>query len=185
MNLNYVQKEDIPVLMRMFDENLGKGYMTEEQILHHITDEKELFYASRKDDGTLCGILLFGEEPAEVLAEQTKIPLPELLRMAGGKPLLKCRSMCISKEFQKNGVGKELFQKALADIKSKKRYGLITSLLWEYQGNVPAEKLHIDNGFQFLHRLKMPWYGYKDYTCIICKGRCRCDGLQYVLKLSD
>ena len=185
MNHNYVKKEDIPVLMEMFDENLGEGYMTEEQILHYITDTKELFYAARREDGTLCGILLFGEESAETLSAQTKVPAEKLLHMTNGKKLLKCRSMCIAKDCQKNGVGRELFNTALKDIKARKKYGLITSLLWEYNGIVPAEKLHIDNGFQFLYRIKMPWYGYENYYCVVCKGRCRCDGLQYILKLSE
>ena len=184
MNLKYVQEQDIPVLMEMFDENLGEGYMTEEQIQHYITDGKELFYAARRENGTLCGILLCGEEPIELLADQTKISVWQLLDMANGKKILKCRSMCIAKDCQKSGIGKKLFQIALTDIKSCRKYGLITSLLWEYNGSVPAEKLHIDNGFKFLYRLKMPWYHYENYYCVVCKGRCRCDGLQYVLKLS-
>ena len=183
MNYNYVHQKDIPVLMEMFDENLGKGYMTKEKMMHYITDKNELFYAARREDNTLCGILLFGEESAETLAEQTKLPAEKLLHMAAGKKLLKCRSMCIAKDCQKNGVGRELFQTALTEIKASNKYGLITSLLWEYNGTVPAEKLHLDNNFKFLYRLKMPWYGYEDYHCIVCGGRCCCDGLQYILKL--
>ena len=183
MHHKYVQKEDIPVLQEMFDENLGKGYMTDEQILHYIQDNNELFFASRRTDGTLNGILLFGEESPETLEKQTKLPKEKLLDMAKGKKLLKCRSMCIAKDCQKNGVGRNLFENALCEIRKSNQYGVITSLLWEYQNHVPAEKLHVENGYRFLYRIKMPWYNISDYHCIICNGRCRCDGLQYILEL--
>ena len=181
--MNYVKESDIDLLIEMFDENLGEGYMTEQEIRDHICGEKELFFAARRSDGTLCGILLFGEEDSKTLSEQTKIPEDELLKMANGKKLLKCRSICIAKDCQGCGVGNQLLKGALQVIRESGEYGLITSLLWEYNGKAPSKKLHEENGYQFVHKLIMPWYHLENYKCIICNGRCRCDGLQYILKL--
>ena len=85
---------------------------------------------------------------------------------------------------QNNGIGKELFADSIQAIRESREYGVITSLLWEYNGKVPAKKVHEDNGFRFLYRLTRPWYHLTKYHCIVCGGRCRCDGLQYILELS-
>lgn len=182
--MNYVNEADIRPLINILDENLGEGYMTEEQILELIRNDKELFFAARREDGSICGMLLFGEEDAQTLAQQIRIPVEELLRMAHGKKLLKCRSICIAKDSQRSGVGKALFGDAIRFIRESGTYGVITSLLWEYNGTVPSLKLHEENGFRFLHRIPMPWYHLQDYRCIVCNGRCRCDGVQYILELT-
>lgn len=182
--MTYVNESDIDLLIKMFDENLGEGYMSEQEIHNYIDNEKELFFAARREDGTICGILLFGEEDSKTLSEQTLIPEDDLLKMANGKKLLKCRSICVAKDCQGSGLGRQLLSEAIQIIRKSGRYGLITSLLWEYNGKVPSLKLHEENGYQFIHRLKTPWYYLKNYKCVICKGRCQCDGLQYVLKLS-
>lgn len=182
--MEQVKETDIYALKEMFDENFGQGYMSEEKMKYYINNDRELFYASRCEDGTLCGAVLFGEESAETLSSQTNIPMDNLLKMAAGKKLLKCRTLCVASDCQKKSVGENLFSGAIEEIKQKGVYGLITSLLWEYGGKVPARKIHEDNGFRFLYRLKEPWYSLEDYYCVYCKGRCRCDGLQYVLELT-
>lgn len=179
----YVTEADVKPLIKILDENLGDGYMSESDLLGHIHNEKELFFAARREDGSICGMLLFGEEDAQTLSEQTLIPADELLRLAHGKKLLKCRSICIAKDSQHSGVGKTLFNGAIRSIRESGRYGVVTSLLWEYNGTVPSQKLHEDNGFRLLYRIPHPWYHLENYRCVACKGRCRCDGLQYILEL--
>ncbi len=183
--MDYVKDGDIPFLIEMFDENFGKGYLSEEQIRFYIHDENELFYAVRNEEGRIAGILLFGVESAETLHEQTGIPLAELNKMAHGKKLLKCRSMCMASDCQGRGIGKKLFADGIADLKSRGEFGVITSLLWLYDGKAPARGLHVQNGFHYVARLSKPWYHMKDYYCIFCKGRCKCDGEQYVLQLDE
>ncbi len=183
--MDFVKESDIPFLTEMFDENFGERYMPREEALFHINDENEFFYAARREDGRVTGIVLFGVESAETLHEQTKIPLEELHRMAHGKKLLKCRSMCIASDCQGQGIGGKLFADALADLKSRGEFGAITSLLWAYDGKVPARSVHVKNGFRFLYEVPRPWYHMKDYYCVFCKGRCKCDGEQYVLELDE
>ena len=143
----YAEEQDIPVLIQMFDENMGKGYMSADEIRGYIQNPKELVFAARRQDGSICGILLFGEETAEDLSVQTTIPAETLLKIADGKKLLKCRSLCIATDCQNSGIGRELFNGAIRTIRESHEYGVITSLLWEYNGTVPAQKLHDDNGF--------------------------------------
>lgn len=181
--MDYVKETDIPFLIEMFDENFGKGYMSEDELRFHINDENEYFYAARRDDGRIAGMILFGVESAETLHEQTKISIEELNRMAHGKKLLKCRSMCMASDCQGQGVGSKLFSEALADLKSRKEFGVITGLIWTYGGKAPARRLHLKNGYRYVHMVPRPWYDMKDYYCVYCKGRCTCDGEQYVLEL--
>lgn len=183
--MDHVREDDIPFLLEMFEENFGGGYLSEEEIRHYIQDENEFFYAVRTREGRIAGILLYGVESAETLHAQTKIPLEELKRMARGKKLLKCRSMCMASDCQGQGIGKALFAGALADLRARGEFGAITSLLWTYDGKSPARSLHVKNGFRYIHTLSRPWYHLKDYYCVYCKGRCRCDGDQYVLEFDE
>lgn len=183
--MDYVKETDIPFLMEMFDENFGGNYMSEEEMLYHIHDENEFFYAIRNADGRLAGIALFGVEPEEKLHEETRIPLEDLKKLANGKKLVKFRSMCMASDCQGQGFGTKLLSGAIEDLKSRGEFGGITSLIWAYDGKVPAQGVHEKMGFHYLHRVPRPWYHMKDYYCVFCKGRCKCDGEQYVLPFDE
>lgn len=183
--MDYVKESNIPFLMKMFDENFGEHYMSEDEMRWHINDENEFFYAARREDGRLAGIALFGVETEQTLHEETKIPREELKRLAHGKQLVKFRSMCMASDCQGQGIGSKLLADAIADLKSRGKFGAVTSLIWVYDGKAPARGAHLKNGFRYLHRVSRPWYHMKDYYCVFCKGRCKCDGEQYVLELED
>lgn len=170
-------------IKNLLDASFGAGYMEESAIWEHMHSDKSLLYLMHQNE-ELAGVMLFVEEaPCQSNGEMEKA-FAEIQSITGGKRCLHCKFLCTPPKYQRQGFGASITAKALADIQSRQRADVIYTCLWEYENNVPAKRIFEENDFRFYKRLEEPWYGDKDYYCIVCGGRCRCPGQVYYKELA-
>lgn len=176
----FASKEYIVQIKNIFDENFGVDYLTEDEILFYIKDENS-FLIIDLTENRVNAIVLYIVESIEKVSSITKIPVNNIYELFSKNKLIHCKCLCVKKELQKQGYGRELFKKSLGFIFSK--YDLdIFAILWKYNGIVPAEQIVIEMGFKKLKELPSPFFNYDNYHCIICNGKCKCPGIFYYLK---
>lgn len=167
----------------LLDAGFGAGYMEESAIWAHMHSAKSLFYLTQQQGELAGAILLVEDDPCQKNGEMEKA-FAEIQSITGSKICLHFKFICIPPKYRRQGFGRSITAEALEDIESLRRADVVYTCLWEYENNVPAKRIFEENGFQFYRRLEEPWYGDKDYYCIVCRGRCRCPGRVYYKKLA-
>lgn len=176
MEIINARAQDAPQLKTLFEAAFGSHYLSTEQILDYIRGGTP-FKLAVEGDALLGAILFIPAGEAEVAAHVHMDPAA-VRRLSGGKPCLLCKCACTADGLQGTGIGKQILSACLADIAAG-GYGAVFTVLWKYNGAIPAESLFAGFGFVRGRALTMPWYQDAGYVCSICKGRCRCDGVVY------
>ena len=173
------EERDIDFLVRESDNVFGEGYMTREEAKRIIRDPDSFLYME-DSDGEPAAALYVRYEDDDTVMEETGLTEAELHSRSRGKKILHSKFLFVREDMQKTGIAQVFLGKALDQIAGEHpQYGMVYGILWEYNGNVPVQKVCERNGYRFWKRLHMPYYKDENYYCIICKGRCRCDGLLY------
>lgn len=176
----FALKEHIAQIKSIFDENFGMNYLTEDEILFYINNENSCLFVDLTGN-KINAIVLYIIESIEEVSLITKIPVNKIYELFGKNKLIHCKCLCVKKELQKQGYGRELFKESLVFI--RKKYDLdVFAILWKYKDQVPAEHIVIENGFEKLKELSEPFFYYDNYHCIICNGKCKCPGIFYYVK---
>jgi len=106
----------------------------------------------------------------------------EVLTAARGKPTIHFRSAITAEGFERRGLVRILLGRIIENAR-RLGYGLILSPNWKYDGCVPAARIHDQLGFVNIGERENLWVDQKGYSCVICKGPCRCTAVLYQLQL--
>lgn len=180
MEIVDAKKEYSRALWELFEVSFGQNYMSVESIEGYITQGTPFKIALDRKE--LMGAILFIPASTEKAAGHVRMDRETVGALCGEKPALICKCACTYAKYQGQGAAKRLLTACLEDAK-KSGYGAVFTVLWEYGGSVPAEKMFVDAQFQRGGKLIMPWYGEADYICSECGGRCRCNGIVYYKKI--
>ena len=174
---------DIDFIVSESDKVFGAGYMTKEDA-GRIIQDKDCFLYVEDLDGEPVAALLVRYEDDDTVMEATELTVEELHARSHGEKVLHSKFLFVREDMQKSGIAQVFLGKALDRIAADHpEYGMVYGILWEYNGTVPVQKVCERNGYRFWKRLHLPYYKDENYYCIICKGRCRCDGLLYSKEL--
>jgi len=167
-----LKESDLKILSEVADRRLGEGYFDYDDFLFR-TKYPELNLVA-EEGGKPVAILSMTPEDPESLAKTMKTDLDQLLKDANGKPTLHFRTAMCDEDHDKTGLIKRMLVMAISNARDL-GYGLIISPTWKYDGKTPALRLQTDLGFVSIGEKKMLWYDQKGYTCVFCKGPCKCD----------
>lgn len=168
------------IIRQHCDQRYGTGYMTEE-VYRHWMEHPELVQIALVDDQFAGCTGMYPVTPEEVVRKLAVDPA-DVERIAGNRPILYYNTTMVTKEYDGRGYSQAMIKSALRTARDQ-GYGSIFGSAWIYDGAVPIARTVSRMGFQALYRRKMLWYGDKSYTCVICKGPCKCDAEIYYKKL--
>lgn len=167
-------------IRRHCDQRYGTGYMTQE-LYRHWMEHPELVQIALVD-GQFAGCTgMYPVTPEQAVRKLDADPA-DVERIAGDWPILYYNTTMVTKQFDGRGYSQAMIKSALR-IAREEGYGSIFGSAWIYDGGIPIARTVSRMGFQPLYRRKMLWYHDKNYTCVICKGPCKCDALIYYKKL--
>lgn len=162
------------------DLRYGDGYIdrqTYEQWMGH----PELMNVALVE-GEFAGFSVFVPAGIEDLATHMGMPREDVAHIAGDKPALIYKSAAVPFQFEKRGIMQELLGNALEKLPAL-GYGSAFGSAWMYDGKIPMSRLFDYFGFRQLYTRKMLWYHDKNYRCVVCGGRCKCDAMIYYKQL--
>jgi len=106
----------------------------------------------------------------------------EVLAITEGQPSLIYKSAAVQVKYERRGLMKAMATVGLKEAREM-GYRSIFGSAWVYDNTIPIEGTFRAFGFQKLFEREKLWYNDEDYHCVICKGRCVCDGIIYYKKL--
>jgi len=175
-----LKESDFEYLNEVCNRRLGDGYLDYEDFLFRVKNPELNLVAD--ENGKAVSLISMTPEGVETLAPSLKMTKAEILDSAGGKPLIHFRTAVTDEEHDGLGLMRYLLKLVIKNARDL-GYGLILSPTWVYDGKAPAANTHKALGFTVVGEKKMLWYNQKGYTCVYCKGPCRCDALLFQLKL--
>lgn len=165
---------------QLCDLRYGRGYMTR-ALYSHWMEHPEMIQIALVD-GRFAGCTgMYPVTPEEVVRKLAVVPA-DVARIAGGRPILYYNTTVVRQEYDGRGYSQAMIRSAV-QIARDQGFGSIFGSAWIYDNATPIARTVKRMGFQPLYRRKMLWYDDKNYTCIICKGPCRCDAEIYYKKL--
>lgn len=162
------------------DERYGTGYCTQsvyEEWVSHPGLLKVALY-----DGEYAGFAVMVPASVERIMNHMKMSREEVLSITEGKPALIYKSAAVRTCFERRGIMHTMATQGLAHAKEL-GYDSIFGSAWVYDNIIPIEGTFRTFGFTRLFDRKKLWYDDEDYHCVICNGRCVCDGIIYYKKL--
>lgn len=168
--------EYYPLIEKLCNERYGKGYMTSELYNRWMKSPQMIQIALA--DGNFAGFSAMVPMTVEETMKYMGMPREDVERIAAEKPIMCYKSAAIPASYEGRGHFRALAQVAF-QICRELGYGCMFASAWTYNGFTPMEKSFRVLGFQFLYRRQMLWYDDRNYTCVICKGRCKCDAMIY------
>lgn len=162
------------------DERFGRGYCTQETFGAWISHPGLFKVALYDNEYAGFAVMLPADEKA--LMKHMQMTREETLHYTQGKPALIYKSAAVQPRFERRGIMKAM---AACGLKSAKELGFHTifASAWVYQNTIPIENTFRVFGFTRLFDKKLLWYDDENYHCVICNGRCKCDGIIYYKKL--
>lgn len=168
--------EDYEDMKFLCDERYGEGYLTPERYAHYLK-HPGLFLAAHKGK-ELAGFSLMAPAAVPEAAGYMKMSAGELEKLTGNRKLLILKSIVIQKKYGKMGLPVTMTNEVIENARSE-GYGIIFSAAWIVGGKIPIKKAFEEMEFTPLFLRHNLWYDDEDYYCIVCKGRCKCDGFIY------
>lgn len=175
---------DAEAIERLTCHCFGDAYTTQEEISGFIEDERNRLYVLYDDKG-LAGSILFLCEPKESFMEDMEVEPDDYDRLSGGKPVLHHKFSVIRDDLRGRGLMTRMLDEALKDLEKEGKYGALFTQGWIKQETVPMEGIFDRAGYVKYKRQIRPWWKYKDRTCNICGGRCRCDSMVYYREIKN
>lgn len=168
------------IIQPLCDLRYGTGYMTREVYAHWMEHPDMIQIALV--DGQFAGYSSMLPVTLDEVVTGMKVNRSDAERIAGGRPILYYKSTVVPFEYEGRGHFQALAHAAMATAREQ-GYGSMFSTAWTYGGYTPLARPFARLGFEHLYRRSMLWYEDKNYTCIVCKGPCRCDAELYYKKL--
>lgn len=164
------------IIQPLCDLRYGTGYMTREVYAHWMEHPDMIQIALV--DGQFAGYSSMMPVTLDEVMAKMKVERSDVERIAGGKPILYYKSTVVPFEYEGRGHFQALAHAAMATAREQD-YGSMFSTAWTYGGYTPLARPFVRLGFEHLYRRSMLWYEDKNYTCIVCKGPCKCDAEIY------
>lgn len=164
------------IIQQECDLRYGPGYMTPEVYAHWMEHPDMIQIALV--DGQYAGYSSMLPVTPEEVTRLMKVDRADVERVAGDRPILYYKSTVIPYAFEGRGHFQALAHAAM-DTARAQGYGSMFSTAWTYDGYTPLERPFKRLGFVRLYRRGMLWYEDKNYTCVVCKGPCKCDAEIY------
>lgn len=164
------------IIRELCDLRYGEGYMTRE-VYGHWMERPEMIQIALVD-GDFAGYSSMLPVTAQEVTEKMKVDREDVERIAAGRPIIYYKSTVIPFEYEGRGHFQALARVAISTAREQ-GYGSMFSTAWTYGGYTPLARPFARLGFEYLYRRGMLWYDDKNYTCIVCKGPCKCDAEIY------
>lgn len=168
--------EDYKDMKILCDERYGEGYLTPERYAHYLEHPRLFLVASQGNE--LAGFSLMAPASVPETADYMKMSAGEIKGLAGDRKILILKSIVIQKKYGKMGLPSTMTNAVIENAKTE-GYGIIFSAAWMVEGKMPIKQAFEEMGFQPLFLRHNLWYDEEDYYCVVCKGRCKCDGFIY------
>lgn len=167
-------------IQQLCDLRYGTGYL-DRPVYEKWMEHPELMNVALIE-GEFAGFSVFVPAAVEELMSHMDMPREDVVRIAGDRPALIYKSAAVPFQFEKRGIMQQLLGNALEDL-PKLGYGSIFGSAWVHGGRIPMARLFDLFGFSQLYERKMLWYQDKNYRCVVCGGRCKCDAMIYYKQL--
>jgi len=167
-------------IMQECNARFGNGYMTRE-VYSHWMEHPDMIQIALVD-GKFAGYSSMMPVTLEDVLTKMKVDRADVERISGGFPIIYYKSTVIPFEYEGRGIFQALAKVAI-QTSLDQGYGSMFSTAWSYGGYTPLARPFQRLGFEHLYRRGMLWYDDKGYTCVICKGPCKCDAEIYYKKL--
>lgn len=172
------QLEDARAIKDLTCSCFGDAYTTEDEIKSFIADDNNKLYVTFDDMG-LAGTVLFLNEKKENLILDLEIEPQDYDRISGGKQVLHHKFSAVREDLRKRGIMTNMLREAVQILEEEGKCGGVFVQAWIKQGTIPLEESLYRAGYERYKRQIRPWWKYKDRTCNICGGRCKCDAMVY------
>ena len=170
-----LKESDIDEVIAFFDRWSGKNFYTREDLEEILSKSREASFTARVA-GKFAGIRLTYAPGAWV--ESYKAITPEDWRVDKSTAAY-FKSLFVSDEFQKMGIGKTLSSKSIEVLKEHGAKAILCHSWAESPGN--SSRIYLDKmGFEPVKEHKNFWYDVP-YLCVRCKpDRCTCTGVEMI-----
>lgn len=168
-------EDDIPDVISFFDKWSGKNYYEQSEMKSIVERSKGASFVARVGD-KIAGVRLT-HAPGDWLDEYTQVS-PSKWKVEKND-VAYFKSLFVSSEFQKLGIGKSLSQKSIEVLKSLGAKGILCHSWLESPGN--SSQIYLQKmGFEVIASHEKFWYDVP-YECIRCKpSRCICIGVEMI-----
>lgn len=162
--------------LELCDERYGTGYCTREVFDRWVSNPGLLKVALY--NGEYAGFAVMLPASVEEIMDHMKMTREQVEEITQGKPALIYKSAAVRECFGRRGIMKTMATIGLKQAKEMGYHSIFGSA-WYYNDTIPIEGTFRAFGFQRLFERKKLWYDDENYYCIVCKGRCVCDGIIY------
>lgn len=164
------------IIQELCDLRYGPGYMSR-KVYAHWMEHSDMIQIALVD-GRFAGYSSMLPVTEDEVVQTMKVEREDVQSIAAGKPILYYKSTVVPFEYEGRGHFQALACQAIQTAREQ-GYGSMFSTAWTYNGYTPLARPFAHLGFTYLYRRSMLWYGDKGYTCVICKGPCKCDAEIY------
>lgn len=172
--------EYFPRIKELCELRFGGGYVDETDYARWMEHPDLVQVALAEEE--FAGVAVLLPASAEEIAEKMGMTEAEVLDITGGRPAVIYKCIALWPRYEKRGIGRNVVLDGLRRGEAG-GYSAVFIAAWMYNGVVPAQKMLHSLGFTRLCQKKMLWYGDEKYHCVVCGGRCVCDGIIYCKKL--
>ncbi len=174
ITIRALKSSDYDVIFELCEERFGKGYLEKSEF------EKWLNFPSyalaAEYDGRFAGFLCYMPSTVNDIADYMHITPEYVNSVSGGKGVVHFKTAILLPEFEGKGIIHAMASRVQERLK-KDGYGVIFGPAWKYNGFIPMKKSLLRLGFTELCERENIWYDMKNYICVACGGRCRCNAV--------
>lgn len=181
MRLEEMKRSDVPAVLALADECVGKGLYRIDDFLSVFDDEDKGVYVLKDDSGFVQGYIYFFVTTTSLIEASLSLKEGTL-----GRPMRvgRIQSVALREEYRGKRLSEYMIRMAFA-IFLEKRICTIYILCWKPGGVLPLSKALEKCGFEYVMTIENAWYDNEALYCPYCMGRCHCSAALYTRKLIE
>ncbi len=180
ITIRSVQESDYKTIFELCEKRFGKGYLTHSEFEQWL--KSPTLCLAAEYEGDFAGFVCYTPQSPEDLAKYMQLDACYISSVSDNKAVVHGKSAVLLEEYEHLGIMQALVTAANNNAKEL-GFGAVFVPAWEYDGFVPVEKMVNKLGFQEIARRKNIWYDMENYTCVVCKGRCKCNAVIFEKRL--
>ncbi len=180
--LSPLEYDDLDSAVKMFDECVGDGLYTRQDLVDMLEKPLHYVYILRDTGGVEAGYLCFTVSDAEEIAKEIKIGTDKLTSLAGksNPTVMRFRSMGMMPDYRRRHLATSLTHHFI-NIFNMLGCDLLVGAFWKIGDTYPMYRIIKSFDFRFGGIIEHPWSDVETLYCPVCHGRCMCDaGLFYI-----
>ncbi|MDD2213483.1 MAG: hypothetical protein PHR21_02935 [Oscillospiraceae bacterium] len=171
---------NIAVAQTLSDQFVGQGMYPPAQLARLAPDPQQEFVLLRRS-GVYIGYFYAQQLPAGQL---DRWPGPDYRDVADlctpHETIVIYRSMGLEAAWRGSGLSDAILAHYNHLYQDQRRIRLLLGFAWKQGAHVPARRLLLHNGLQYVRDLTAPWAGISTLCCPYCgSSPCRCDAQLY------